>query len=106
MADETVDLNFLARQGCQILDELSQARAAIDISLSDSRDVLGELARNRAGTVGLDNALRAMRDDIAIVRSDVATMRTTTDEILFELRAMRIDIAVIHDQLRRLETKG
>ena len=61
MADDTVDLQFLARQGRQIFDELRDGRAEMEIIRTDNRQVLGELASNRAAMAGLSQPNRLTR---------------------------------------------
>jgi hypothetical protein len=99
MADDTVDLQFLAEQGRRILDELLQARTEREIVRGDNRRVLGELASNRATMAGLTT-------EMTVMRGDVATLRTTMDAILTELREMRVQNASFDNRLRRLEEPG
>jgi chromosome segregation ATPase len=106
MADETVDLQFLAEQGRRILaelrdnrDEMAGLRSEMELTRGDNRRVLGELASNRAAMAGLGT-------EMTVMRGDVATMRATMDAILTELREMRIQNASFDNRLRRLEEPG
>jgi chromosome segregation ATPase len=110
MADETVDLNFLARQGRQILDELRDARTEANIMRGDNRRVFGELAGNRAQMAGLTTEMTALRGEFAtlqremtLVRGELGGIRTTMDAILAEMREIRAQNASVDNRLRRLE---
>jgi hypothetical protein len=96
MADEPITLDFIARQGGQILDELREARTEREIVRGDNRRVLGELASNRATMAGLTT-------EMTVMRGDIATLRTTMDAILTELREMRVQNSSFDNRLRRLE---
>jgi len=110
MADETVDLQFLARQGRQILDEMRDSRAEMDIIRTDNRRVLGELTSNRAAMAGLATEMTNIRGEIDIVRGEISRVHRiagradlVADAILVEMREMRAQNASFDNRLRRLE---
>ena len=78
MADENVDLRFLAEQGKQIIADLAEARA-------DRKEIREQLAGIGERLSGMDAALYRMQDSISELQVSVAAMRADqgrTNELL------------------------
>jgi len=71
MANATVDLQFLARQGGQILGELRDMRRELADMRDDRTVMVAMLDRLDAGQNSLNAEVRAMRSQFDRLRNDV-----------------------------------
>ena len=85
MADENIDLGFLAEQGKRILADLAEARA-------ERKEMREQLAGMGERLSGMDAALYKMQDGISELQVSVAAMRA--DQGTFNDRAYQSACAV------------
>ena len=88
MADDTVDLNFIAAQLGKVLDGQREMRA----ELSEVRVQIGEL---QAGQHEMQIALAATRVDVAAIKADVEIIRETQQNQGARLNVIEGRLAII-----------
>lgn len=71
MADTTIDLKFLARQGRQVLDELADMRREFADMRDDRTVMVAILNRLDASVNSLSTEMRTMRSQFDRLRNDV-----------------------------------